>query len=238
MSASREILAAKPHFRTNAIRLRYRPFAETVRLRAKCAELEKENNALKDERERLSVQLSLWQSEDVVTESAEERHWFRRYALRNLEAQRLEGLLGLREAEVAKLKEELEHKNAQIKKLQKQLFERSSEQSPLEAPESSQADDTKSQDPKPPTKQAQNQEKRPRGGQPGTPRSGPAHHDDLPINEETTYDLDEACCAECGEQWSQVNTQESDEVCVQVRAYRRRHRRKKYGHFCKKKATG
>jgi transposase len=235
MSASTKILAAKSRFQINPIRLRYRPFVETGRLREKCAELEKENRALKDEHERLSVQLKLWQSEEVDAKTAEENHWQRRYALRNLEAQKLEGLLSLRDAEITKLKVELEHKNARIKKLLKQLFEPSSEQAPIEAPEGSQADETKSPDPKPPTKQAQNQEKRPRGGQPGTPRSGPAHHDDLPISEETTYDLDEACCAECGEQWSQVNTQESDEVCVQVRAYRRRHRRKKYGHFCKKK---
>lgn len=235
MSASTKILTAKLHFRTNAIRLSYRPFHETARLRLKCAELEKENKSLKRERERLSVQLNLWRSEDADTKATEENHWRRRYALRNLEAQKLEGLLSLREAEIAKLKEELKDKNAQIKKLRKQLVDRSSEQAPIEAPKGTQAEDTKPQDTKPQSKQPQNQEKRPRGGQPGTPRSGPSHHDDLPIDEEPTYDLDEACCAECGEQWSQVNTQESDEVCVQVRAYRRRHRRKKYGHFCKKK---
>jgi transposase len=235
MSASTKILAAKAHFQTSAIRLTYRPFAQIVRLRAKCAGLEKENKSLKDERERLRVQLNLWRSEEVDAKTAGENHWLRRYASRNLEAQKLEGLLSLREAEIAKLKKELEDKSAQIKKLQKQLFERSSEQAPIEAPEDSQADDTKSKDTKPLSKSIQSPAKRSRGGQPGTPRSGPAHHDDLPIDDEPTYDLDEACCAECGEHWSQVNTQESDEVCVQVRAYRRRHRRKKYGHFCKKK---
>ncbi|HEY9774746.1 MAG TPA: IS66 family transposase [Planktothrix sp.] len=234
MSASRKILTAKQQFQIGPIRLRFKPLLEVRRLRAKQYELEKENNALKAERERLSAQLNLWRSEELDANAAEENHWRRRYALRNLEAEKLEGTLRLRETEIVALKQELQHKEALIKKLQKQLFERSSEQSPIEGGAKSEDPGAQSQDAKPPSGHGPSDAK-PRGGQPGTSRSGPAHHDGLPIDECPTYDLDEACCAECGAQWSQVNTLESDEVCVQVRAYRRRHRRKKYGHFCKKK---
>jgi transposase-like protein len=166
---------------------------------------------------------------------AEEReHWCKRYFLRHQDAQKLEGLVSLRDSQIAELKEQLESANAQIKQLLKKRFDGTSEQDPIQSNEMGKASpagepELEHSSPSPVTP------KRPRGGQLGTRRSGPRHHDGLPIDEEHTYDLPESCCSECGEQWSEVSTLESDEVEVRVRAYRRRHRRKKYGHFCKRK---
>lgn len=228
MGASKKILARNRHGGNQQNRSGECETAESQLSTARLEELEKENSFLTEQNRKLRGQLDFWRDQAEKDESSEdERHWRRRYAIRNEEAQNFEGLLGLRDTEIAALKQELEQKNAHIKKLQKQLFDRSSEQDPVKSSQSENGEPVLPQPhPKP-------QPVRPRGGQPGTPRNGPKHHDALPVEEEVDYTWPEACCPECGEQWNEVNTLESNEVMVKVRAYRRRHRRKKYGHFCK-----
>ena len=49
-------------------------------------------------------------------------HWHKRYFLRHKEAQKLEGLVGLRDARIAELELELAKKKAHIDKLEKKVF--------------------------------------------------------------------------------------------------------------------
>ena len=135
---------------------------------------------------------------------------------------------------VAELELELAKKKAHIDKLEKKLFGPTSEQDPVDsdtgtAEAAQTSDETATTTPeskdKPP--------KRKKGKQHGAPGFGPRNHESLPIGNEHEYDIDESCCSQCGEQWRPISEEASDEVEVEVRAYRRRHRRKKYGHFCK-----
>lgn len=169
--------------------------------------------------------------------------WRKRYFSRNEEAQKLEGKLGLRDARIAELEQELARKNAHIHNLEVKLYGSTSEQEPLDTggpvtPEPPQTanDPVASASPTPtPTPDSEPEPKKPRGKQPGSPGHGPKHHESLPIDEEPVYELDDTCCTDCGEQFKEVSEEQSDTVEVAVRAYRRRHRRKKYGHFCKSK---
>jgi transposase len=165
-------------------------------------------------------------------------HWKKRYFLRHEEAQKLEGKLTLAERQLADLQLVLEKKNAHIDKLVKKLFDATSERAPLnsenqdisEAQEDAQNSPASSSPPTPAATQPLT--KKPRGQQPGAPGHGPRDHDSVPLDAETVYDIDESCCADCSTQWQEVSEEQSDIVEVSVRAYRRRHRRKKYGHFC------
>lgn len=229
----KKILPRNRHRTKQQTRVKERGTAESQSDAARLQELEKENSFLTQENKKLQSQLEFWRDQaesDSVSE--DEHHWRRRYSVRNEEAQNLENLLGLRGSEIAKLKKELTAKNARIEKLRKQLFDRTSEKEPIqsntEVADSSELPSTETPPVKPVTG-------RNRGGQPGTSRTGPQHHDGLSVDETIDYTLNEQCCSDCGELWNEVSTQESDEVVVSVRAYRRRHRRKKYGHFCKKK---
>lgn len=166
-----------------------------------------------------------------------EIHWRKRYFRRHEEAQALEGLLSVRDARIAELELELARKNAYILKLEKKIHRDTSEQGPVNddaspitvdemtAASSEAAFSTPEVKP----------DKRKRGKQKGAPGFGPKDHESLPIDEENTYDIDESCCPDCGDQWKPMSEEESHEVEVSVRAYRRKHRRKKYGHFCKAK---
>jgi transposase len=232
MSASEKKILAK-HSKKQKRHGSTKGSAEASVLLAENTELQKEILFHKEEATKLWAQLKFWREEcERHEEPTEEELWRRRYAVRHVEAQKLEGLLSLRESEIIELKKQLADKNAQIKNLQKQLFDRTTEQGPVASPAG--IDPSDSPGPAPPKSPQPTSPKRPRGGQPGTPRSGPRHHDGLPIDEEVDYDLPESCCPDCGEQFTAVTTLESDEVHVSVRAYRRRHRRKKYGHHCKK----
>jgi len=233
MSASKKILPRNRHRTSQQLRVQKRGPAETQSDAARLEELEKENSFLAKENRKLHSQVEFWRSEaELDSISEDEHHWRKRYAVRNEEAQDLENELGLRVSEVERLKKQLKSKNAKIKNLLKQLFARTSEQDPIqpspEVGESAVAVPTET-----PTETPEARRKR--GGQRGTSRSGPKHHDGLPIDENVDHALNEACCSECGESWIEINTKESDEVVVSVRAYRRRHRRKKYGHVCKTK---
>jgi len=156
--------------------------------------------------------------------------------------QKLEGLLSLRDKEIADFKLELAKKNAHIQKLEKKLYRQTSEKGSLDDDGSSQAPSGKTpgssstpEPDSPPPPPPASSTKRPRGKQPGSPGYGPKDHDGLPEDGEEIYDLDESCCPECGEQYRAMASEKSHTVEVSVRAYRRKHVRKKVGHFCKKK---
>ncbi|MGI0083994.1 MAG: IS66 family transposase [Nitrososphaerales archaeon] len=232
MSASRKILASqsKKQKRHGSAK----GSAEAATLGAENAELNREILFHKEEAIKLFNQLKFWREQcEGGEELTEEGHWRRRYAVRHIEAQKLEGQVALLQTKISELGKELADKNAQIQRLKRDIFNRSSEQGALDG---SELDDSSAVPSSPAAPDpVESQPKRNRGGQPGTPRTGPRHHDNLPIGEEADYELSESCCADCGEQWTEVSTQESEEVEVSVRAYRRKHRRKKYGHHCKKK---
>lgn len=231
MSASEKILASqsKKRKRHNSSK----GSAEAATLRAENAELNREILFHKEQATKLFNQLKFWREQcEGGSESTEESHWRRRYAVRHVEAQTLEGQVALLKTRIDELERELAGKSAQIKKLKREIFDSSSEQGALD---SSDREGSEAPSCQPQSVPANAQTKRNRGGQPGTPRTGPRHHQDLPVDQEIDYELPESCCPDCGEQWTEVTTQESDEVEVSVRAYRRKHRRKKYGHNCKKK---
>lgn len=76
--------------------------------------------------------------------------------------------------------------------------------------------------------------KRPRGRQRGSPGYGRHYHHKLPVREEWT-DLEEKAkrCPQCGEALAALhNSEDSELVEVEVRAYRRRIRRKRYHPVC------
>jgi hypothetical protein len=234
MSASTKILPRKSKSRPYRIKLRYRLAIEIRRLRAKCAALEKENRILKEENERLRAQLNFLRLEDEQNSGAgEANHWRRRYALKQLEMEKLAGELTLARARISELEVDVTKKNARIDDLTRKLFDSSSEKGALKIDSPSEGATTSASEPDQSARKKS--PKRKRGGQPGTSRSGPRNHDHLPIDEDKTYELEESCCAECGEQWTELSTSSSEQVEVSVRAHRRRITRKKYKHFCKKK---
>lgn len=200
-----------------------------------------------------------WQDEDLKRECArlpaevdflrsalhqkteEAHHWRTLYNRRHEQAQKLEKLLGLRDAQIAQLNQELAKKQAHIDKLEKKLFGPTSERDVLNAPASATTILENEQPAAAPatsgpvhSEPCRQPIKRRRGKQPGSPGFGPRHHDRLPVEEEKVYDVDGTCCPECGERYQEVCEEVSDTVEVSVRAYRRRHRRKKYGHVCKR----
>jgi transposase len=221
MSASAQILPRKlepAHYTDRLVR----------RLQERCTDLKNENLVLKNENARLRAQLNLWRFEDQDPDSAEADHWRRRYALKQLELEKLQGELSLAKARIAEQDAETARLNARIDSLTRKLFEPSSEKGNLENPTGTGT--ATSAEPSSPTS-----EKRKRGGQPGTSRPGPRHHNHLPVDDDKTHELDESCCQDCGEQWREYNESETEQIEIAVRAYKRRMRRKKYHHFCKKK---
>jgi hypothetical protein len=229
MSASRNSIAKKRRLSPYERRVRHRPIGEIERLRTKCDGLEKSNLVLKDENIRLQAQLNFLSASDGLdSEEKAAIHWRRRYALLQLEHQKIEGKLSLAEARIKELEAKITKKDAQIKSLRKKLV--SSEKGPLNLGDQD-ADEQAAGASK---SQSTTCAKRARGGQPGTPRPGPRHHDHLP-GEENTYGLNESCCEECGEQWEPYTSRSSQQVEITVRAHRRRITKKRYRHFCKKK---
>jgi transposase len=143
-------------------------------------------------------------------------------------------LLGLREqvgywhamhqravARLDQLQQELDELRAQLRLRERQLFERKSEKgcsSPQTAPTAT----------APPTA------KRPRGQQRGRPSPPRRCHDHLPVEEETR-DLPaaEQHCPQCGQPWLPFpGTEDAELLEIDVRAYRRVYRRRRYRPGC------
>ena len=169
MSASTKILPRKLKLRPHRIRLRYRLALEIRRLRELSAALEKENRILKEENERLRVQLNLLRSEDEQNSTAgEANHWRRRYALKQLEVEKLHGELSLARVRISELEAAVSKKNARIDDLTRKLFDSSSEKGAIQLDnQNPAAGGSASESP-----QCRTSPRRKRGGQPGTPRSG------------------------------------------------------------------
>lgn len=145
--------------------------------------------------------------------------WRTRYFSMEERAHKLAGQLKLRDAEIKELKATIEKQNIQIAKLRKKVFGPTSEQDEL-LPESVDSSLSKNS--------------RSRGKQKGTKGHGRKLRTNLPIEEEVLHD-GETICSACGESTDTISYEESEEVEVNVRAYRRKHLRRKYGHFCKAK---
>jgi hypothetical protein len=78
--------------------------------------------------------------------------------------------------------------------------------------------------------------KRSRGHQPGSPGHGRRDYSHLPVQEDV-FELDETVCPHCGCPYHEdtfPGTEDSELIEVDVRAYRRKVRRKKYrkGRLC------
>ena len=137
-------------------------------------------------------------------------------------AEKAEGLLSLRDASIIDYKALLAKKIAQIKLLKKKLFDKSSEKGAL-TPSSSQPASTG------PAK------KNKRGKKKGAPGFGRNNHDGLATGAVITTNVSVAdmVCADCGAAECPVGFEESKDVEVEVKAYKRLLRRQKVGHFCK-----
>ena len=143
--------------------------------------------------------------------------WRKRYFRMEEQYRQVTGQLSLRDAEIQELKAIIEKQNVQIANFKKKIFGSTSEQDvlPPESVEPSSAKDS-----------------RKRGKQKGTKGNGRKLRTNLPIDEEVIHD-GESTCSTCGECTDTISYEESEEVEVNVRAYRRKHLRRKYGHFCK-----
>lgn len=151
-------------------------------------------------------------------------HWTSLYHKEHDRLQKSEGLLSLCRAEVVELKAQLAKKDAQVRDLQKKLFGESSEKGSSKPTN------------KPP--EVGETVKNKRGKQTGTKGYGRKSHEGLPIGDEVEHNVEPGAevCPDCGESGSPVGFEESCEVEVEVKAYKRKHRRQKVGHFCKSKS--
>lgn len=122
-----------------------------------------------------------------------------------------------REKELKQRNEELE---AKLRERERQLFGRKSEKCGKGGEGSGGAD-----------KQSNG---RRRGQQPGAEGHGRQLHEELEVVEEVCdLEENEKCCPRCGLPYEEFPvTEDSEEVEVEVRAYRRRHRRKQYRPTC------
>jgi len=121
------------------------------------------------------------------------------------------------------LKQEIQQLNARIRYLEKRLYGRKSEKKTSKAKGNSSTASCSDGEPK-----------RSRGHQPGSPGHGRRDYSHLPVTEEI-FELDEAVCPHCGCPYQEdafLGTEDSELIEVEVRAYRRKVRRKKYKKCC------
>ena len=126
------------------------------------------------------------------------------------------------------LKQEIQQLNARICYLEKRLYGRKSEKKTSKPKNNSST-----------ASSCDGQPKRNRGHQPGSPGHGRRDYNHLPVQEET-FGLDEAVCPHCGCPYREdtfLGTEDSELVEVEVYAYRRKVRRKKYRKCCQCKGT-
>jgi transposase len=123
-----------------------------------------------------------------------------------------------------KLEAEVEQLRGENRKLQDQLFGRRSEKD-LPKDRSNQLEgDDQDQAPVEPARRGQ------RADRPGPKRRSHAH---LPVVEELReLPQDQRACHQCGTGFSPSDTEDSDQIEVDVRAYRRRIRRRRYQRTC------
>jgi len=120
-----------------------------------------------------------------------------------------------------KLKEEIQQLKARIRYLEKELYGRKSEKSSGGSERTS--------------KEEQEEKKKPRGHQQGAPGHGRRNYEHLAVVEEV-YELaeEESQCPICGLPYELLpGTEDSEQVEVEVRAHRRRIRRRRYRRSCR-----
>ena len=122
-----------------------------------------------------------------------------------------------------KLQKEIDELRAENRQLKDRLFAAKSEKKP------SKDRSNGLEDPK-----AINTPRRPRGQQPETPGPQRRDHSHLPlVEEEVELPSDETACPKCGKPVAEMSqTEDSEVIEVEVRAYRRKIRRKRYRRTC------
>jgi len=175
------------------------------------------------ETEHQKKQVEYWRDR-ADDQDKKRQHWYKLYHLQYKRNQEQLGTISLKDARIAELEKEISQQAALIKKLQHELFGKSSEQDEITIPNGDDKPD-KSKLPK---------EKRKRGRQKGAKGKGRQIQENVPIGEEKTYDIpqEEKICSDCGETPRECGSEDSEEVEIDVKAYRRKIKRKKYGHFC------
>lgn len=126
------------------------------------------------------------------------------------------------------LKQEVQQLKAQIRYLQRKLYSRKSEKKNS----NSKNDLSKASN-------CNNEPKKNKGHQPGSPGHGRRDYSHLPFKEEI-FELDESVCPYCGcfyEEDKSLGTEDSEIVEVEVKAFRRKIKRKKYKKTCQCKKT-
>ena len=126
------------------------------------------------------------------------------------------------------LKQEIQQLNARIRYLEKRLYGRKSEKNTSNPKSNSSTASPSDGEPK-----------RSRGHQRGSPGHGRRDYSHLPVKEEI-FELDEAVCPHCGRPYQEgtfLGTEDSESIEIEVRAYRRKARRKKYRKGCQCKET-
>jgi transposase len=121
------------------------------------------------------------------------------------------------------LKQEVQQLSARIRYLEKRLYGRNSEKKTSKSKSNSST-----------ASSSDGQPKRRRGHQPGSPGHGRRDYSHLPVQEEI-FGLDESVCPQCGCPYQEdpfLGTEDSELIEVEVRAYRRKIRRKKYRKSC------
>jgi transposase len=120
------------------------------------------------------------------------------------------------------LKQEVQQLKARVRYLEQKLYGRNSEKKTSSEKNTSTSSSN------------DNTSKRKRGQQPGSSGHGRRDYSHLPVEEEV-YDLDEAVCSECGcplHEDPLLDTEDSEIVEIEVKAHRRKVRRKKYKKTC------
>jgi len=119
-------------------------------------------------------------------------------------------------------KQEIQQLNARIRYLEQKLYGRKSEKS------SSSEKNTSASSPN------DDPSKRKRGQQPGSSGHGRRDYSHLPVHEEI-HELDEAICPKCGcplHEDPLLGTDDSETIEIEVKAYRRKAKKKKYKKAC------
>jgi len=122
-----------------------------------------------------------------------------------------------------KLKKEIDSLRGENRQLKDRLFAAKSEKKPPKDRSNGLED-----------RGASDQPRRPRGQQPDTPGPQRRDHSHLPvIEEEVQLPPDETACPTCGKSAAEMNeTEDSEVIEVEVRAHRRKIRRKRYRRTC------
>jgi transposase len=122
------------------------------------------------------------------------------------------------------LEAEVENLRGENRKLQDQLFGRKSEKSSAKDRSNHLDGEREDQDPSAPRKRGQRRDR------PGPPRRDYSH---LPvIDEPCELPKDQCICPKCGAALSLCSTEDSEQIEIEVRPYRRRIRRRRYQRTC------